>query len=307
MTKGSFIKRTYNIDLRQRSALSPLLFIVVMEIISRKINTKDILRKMMYADDLAIIAESKQDLQEVLEEWKGVFEKYGLRMSLEKTEVMWVGHQREELNIRLDGKEIKQVDGFVYLGGMVTEDGHSAAEVRRRTQAGANAWRKVEGVMLDRKKFKKLKLKVLRTCVAPVCMYGLETVALTEQQQQKLQECENNWVRRITRTIKEGGQKKDERPEERGWDAMQPNRKIGEKQDEMGWPLGKNGCRQTSKESRGGKTSRTQEKGKATCEMGGLRDSSLRQIGEDERCRDGAANINLWKERTERVARHYFT
>ena len=58
-----------NIGLRQGSALSPLLFIMVMEIISRKISTKDILRKMMYADDLAIIAESKQDLQEVLDEW----------------------------------------------------------------------------------------------------------------------------------------------------------------------------------------------------------------------------------------------
>ncbi|KAI0227180.1 Solute carrier family 23 member 2 [Lamellibrachia satsuma] len=76
-------------------------------------------------------------------EWKGVFEKHGLRMSLEETEVMWVGHQREELNIRLDDKEIKQVDGFVYLGGMVTEDGHSAAEVRLQTQAGANTWIKV--------------------------------------------------------------------------------------------------------------------------------------------------------------------
>ena len=51
-----------NISLRQGSAISPLLFIMVMEIISRKISTKDILRKMMYADDLAIIAESKQDL-----------------------------------------------------------------------------------------------------------------------------------------------------------------------------------------------------------------------------------------------------
>ena len=69
---------------------------------------------------------------------------------------------------------------------------------------------------------------------------------------------------------KEGGQKKDERPEERGWDAMQPNRKFGDKQDEMGRPLGKNGCKQTNKESRGGKASRTQEKWKATAEMGGL-------------------------------------
>ena len=105
----------------------------------------------------------------MLEEWKGVFEKHGLRMSLEKTEVMWVGHQREELNIRLDGKEIKQVDGFEYLGGMVTKDGHSEAEVRRRTQAGANAWIKVEGVMVDRHISKMLKAKVMRTCVTPAC------------------------------------------------------------------------------------------------------------------------------------------
>ena len=88
---------------------------------------------------------------------------------------------------------------------------------------------------------------------------------------------------------------------------MQPNRKIGEKQDEMGRPLGKNGCKQTSKESRGGKTSRTQEKGKATAEMGGLREEGHEKIGEDERWREGAADRKLWKERTERVARQYFT
>ena len=37
----------------------------------------DLLRKMVYADDLAKIAENKQELQEVLEEWKGVFKKHG--------------------------------------------------------------------------------------------------------------------------------------------------------------------------------------------------------------------------------------
>ena len=60
---------------------------------------------------------------------------------------------------------------------------------------------------------------------------------------------------------------------------MQANRKNGEKQDEMGWPLGKDGCRQTRKESRGGKTSRTQEKGKATAEMGGLCEEGCEKIG----------------------------
>ena len=84
----------------------------------------------------------------------------------DRSDVDWTP-EREELNIRLDGKEIKQVDGFMYLGGMVTEDGHSAAGVRRRTQARTNAWRKVEGVMLDRNNSKQLKGKALRTYVTP--------------------------------------------------------------------------------------------------------------------------------------------
>ena len=93
--------------------------------------------------------------------------------------MMWVRHQREEFNISLNGKEMKQWDVLLYFGGMVTEDGHSEVEVRRR------AWRKAKEVMLG-------------ACVTPACLYGLETVALTEQQQQKLQVCENNWDRLMT-------------------------------------------------------------------------------------------------------------
>ena len=40
---------------------------MVMELTSRKISMKDDLKKMMYADDMAIIADSKQELHEVLE------------------------------------------------------------------------------------------------------------------------------------------------------------------------------------------------------------------------------------------------
>ena len=64
---------------------------------------------MLYANDLK--------LQEVLEEWKGVFKKHGLKMSREKTEVMWVGNQREDLNTSLDGKEINQVDVTEHSSG----------------------------------------------------------------------------------------------------------------------------------------------------------------------------------------------
>ena len=66
-------------------------------------------------------------------------------------------------------------------------------------QAGANAWKAVERVMADRRISKRLKGKVVSTCVKPACLYGTETLALAELQQQRLQVCENNWVRKIAR------------------------------------------------------------------------------------------------------------
>ena len=80
---------------------------------------------------------------------------------------------------------------------------------------------------------------------------------------------------------------------------MQPNRKIGEKPVEIGRPLGKNGCKQTSKESRGGKTSMKQEKGKATAEMGGLREEGHEKIGGGMKDGEGAADRKLCKEQKE--------
>ena len=53
---------------------------------------------------------------------------------------------------------------------MVNEDEHSEVEMRCRIQQGANAWGKVEGVMLDRNILKKLKRKVLRACVTQACL-----------------------------------------------------------------------------------------------------------------------------------------
>ena len=86
------------------SALSPLLFIAVEEVISGKVSTRDILRKLLYADDLAVVADSEADLQERLVDWKEIFCKRGLRVSLEKTGVFWVGQQKKDFDIRLDGK-----------------------------------------------------------------------------------------------------------------------------------------------------------------------------------------------------------
>ena len=60
------------IGLRQRSVLNPLLFIAVHDLVSRKTAMKDATRTLLYADDLALEANCKQELQETLEELNGL-------------------------------------------------------------------------------------------------------------------------------------------------------------------------------------------------------------------------------------------
>ena len=48
------------IGLRKGSVLSPLLFITVLDLISRKTVVKDAWKKLLYADDLALVANGKQ-------------------------------------------------------------------------------------------------------------------------------------------------------------------------------------------------------------------------------------------------------
>ena len=49
-----------NIGLRQGSVLSPLLLTAVMGLISRKTVMRDVMEKLLYADDMALVANGKQ-------------------------------------------------------------------------------------------------------------------------------------------------------------------------------------------------------------------------------------------------------
>ena len=77
---------------------------------------KDAMKKLLYSDDLALVANGKHELHESLEKWNGLFTRHGLKINIEKMEVLHVGHQREELDIELEGKKLTQGDSFVYLG-----------------------------------------------------------------------------------------------------------------------------------------------------------------------------------------------
>ncbi len=75
------------VGVHQGSVLSPLLFIIVMEALSEEFRA-GLPWELLYADDLALIAESISDLERLYVAWKGGMEAKGLRVNVKKTKVL---------------------------------------------------------------------------------------------------------------------------------------------------------------------------------------------------------------------------
>jgi len=84
------------VGMHQGSALSPLLFVIVMEAISREFRVA-LPWELLYADDLVVIAETEEDLIKRLNEWKNNVENRGTRVSMNKTKVMMSGERQKPL------------------------------------------------------------------------------------------------------------------------------------------------------------------------------------------------------------------
>jgi len=78
------------VGMHQGSALSPLLFVIVMQALSREFRVA-LPWELLYADDLVVIAETEEDVIKRLSEWKNNVENRGMRVNRNKTKVMISG------------------------------------------------------------------------------------------------------------------------------------------------------------------------------------------------------------------------
>ncbi|KAJ8376011.1 hypothetical protein SKAU_G00065910 [Synaphobranchus kaupii] len=95
----------------------------------------------------------------------------------------------------MQGVEVAKVDEFKYLGSTVQSNGDCDREVKKRVQAGWCGWRRVTGVICDRRVPVRVKGKVYSRVVRPAMLYGLETVALTKIQEGELEVAELKMLR----------------------------------------------------------------------------------------------------------------
>ncbi|XP_047492005.1 uncharacterized protein LOC125041211 [Penaeus chinensis] len=182
------------VGLHQGSALSPFLFAIVIDCLIEAVQ-KIAPWDLMFADDVALNGETSEDVEERLEQWRSALEDRGMKVSRHKTEYLCMGDQDPERAVEMQGLKLNRVQEFKYLGSTVQSDGASIKEIGKRIQAGWNAWRKITGLLCDRRVPAKLKGRIFKTMVRPVMLYGMEAVAVTKGQERKMEVAEMRMLR----------------------------------------------------------------------------------------------------------------
>jgi hypothetical protein len=127
-----------NIGLHQGLALSPYLFALVMDDVTRDIQG-GIPWCMLFTDDVVLVDESRTDVDQMLELWRRTLEAKVFRLSRSKMKYIkcdFSATRQEEGDVRLDGQVVPKKDTFHYLGSMLQKNRDIDEDVSHRIKAG---------------------------------------------------------------------------------------------------------------------------------------------------------------------------
>ncbi|XP_071650744.1 uncharacterized protein [Temnothorax longispinosus] len=144
--------------LRQGCPLSPILFNLLIADIEDHIKKGgwggvklrgEKIYTLMYADDIALLAEEEQDMRSMISRLEGYLDRKGLTLSIEKSKVMRFrkgGGRKKKYDWRWKGKKLEEVKEFKYLGYTMKENGGQEAHIRERRRKAARVMREVWGI-----------------------------------------------------------------------------------------------------------------------------------------------------------------
>ena len=118
-----------------------------------------------------------------------------MKVSRSKTEYLYTNGGNDKETVKMEDKKVPRIKEFKYLGSTVQESGDCERKIKRRVQAGWNGWKKVSGVICDRRLPVRVKEKVYSSVVRPAMVYGLETVAITKRQVEEIKVAEMKMLR----------------------------------------------------------------------------------------------------------------
>ena len=205
---GESSKFNVEVGLHQGFALSPYLFLILMDVLTERVR-KEAPESMLFADDIVLCGDKDVDMTEYLESWRKALEERGMRVSRPKTQFMEFSFEQNTQGnrpqVQILGEEVERVTHFKYLGTSIEEEGGMETEIAKRVGAGWMNWKKCSGVLCDKRMPVKLKGKVYRTVVRPAMLYGAETWATTKRQESRIEVNEMRmlrWMCGVTRKDK---------------------------------------------------------------------------------------------------------
>ena len=85
------------------------------------------INKLTYADDIILIAQSKEELKSLLMRVKGKSDKTDLKLNIQKTNIMASGLIT---SWQIDGETVETVADFIFLGSKIIADSDSAMKLK---------------------------------------------------------------------------------------------------------------------------------------------------------------------------------
>ena len=98
------------------------------------------MNNIKYADDTTLMAESEEELKNLLMKVKAEGEKVGLKLNIQKTKIMASSCIS---SCQTDGETMKTVTDFIFLGSKITADGDCNHEIKRHLLLGRKAVTKI--------------------------------------------------------------------------------------------------------------------------------------------------------------------
>ncbi len=184
-----------HVGLHQGCPLSPVLFLIFMDRISRCSQGPEgvgfgdhAISSLLFADDVVVLATSDQDLQHALGLFAAECEAVGMRISASKSKAMVLSRKRVACPLQVGGVLLPQVEEFKYLGVLFTSEGRMEREIDRRIGAASAVMRSMYRSVVVKKELScKAKLSIYRSIYVPTLTYGHELWVMTERARSRIQ------------------------------------------------------------------------------------------------------------------------
>ena len=154
------------------------------------------INNLRYVDGTTLMAESKEELKNLLMKVKEESEKAGLKLNIQKTKIMASG---PIASWQIDGDTLETVRDFIFLGSKVSVDVDCSHEIKRHLLYGIKDMSNLDSKLKSRGITLPTKVHVVKAMVFPVVTYGCESWTIKKAECQRIDAFELWCWRRLLR------------------------------------------------------------------------------------------------------------